>query len=166
MTDLASLHERDDQGPQVTTSAAKHQDRPSQTNIMSETNTNTGSPAGAFEKLLGQSQFEGFKAILERLLPERERLPGLVAGADSYAELLSRLGYRLTIVRQIHVQDCYERVGEAGGIKAVLPYYDTSTQSSLPTLVNCDATVTNTTKSAAFFDALFVELKRQLRMQP
>ena len=77
---------------------------------MIETKTNNGSPARSFEELLRQARFEGLKAILERLLPGRDRLPGLVAAADSYAELLGRLGYRLTIVRQIHVQDCYERL--------------------------------------------------------
>ena len=133
---------------------------------MTETQTNAGSPADHLEQLLGQPQFEGLKAILQRLSPWRERLPSLVAAANSYAELLDRLGYRLTIVRQIHVQDCYERLGAAGGIKAVLPYHDIPTQASLPTLVNCDATVTNTPKSAAFFEALFVELKRQLQAQP
>ena len=101
---------------------------------------------------------------MERVSPERERLPGLVAAVNSYAELLTRLGYRLTVVRQIHVQDCYERLGEAGGIKAVLPYHDIATQSSLPTLVNVDATVSNTPKSAAFFEALFLELKRQFQV--
>ena len=133
---------------------------------MIETETNNGSPSPSFEELLRQPRFEGLKAILERLLPDRDRLPGLVAAAYSYAELLGRLGYRLTIVRQIHVQDCYERLGAAGGIKAVLPYHDIPTQSSLPTLVNCDGTVTNTPKSAAFFDALFLELKRQWPAQP
>ena len=132
---------------------------------MIETKTNDASPPG-FERLLGQPQFEGLKAILERLSPERQRLPELVAASDSYAELLCRLGYRLTIVQQIHVQDCYERLGAAGGIKAVLPYHDISTQSSLPTLVNDNATVTNTPKSAAFFEALFIKLKRQLQGQP
>ena len=129
---------------------------------MTVSNTNAGSPADRLEQLLGQPQFEGLKAILERLSRGRD-LPSLVAAAISYAELLARLGYRLTIVRQIHVQDCYERLGAAGGIKAVLPYHDIATQTSLPTLVNCDATVTNTPKSAAFFEALFLDLKRQLQ---
>ena len=133
---------------------------------MTVTRTNAGSPADHLEQLLGHPQFEGLKAILGRLSPGRDQLAGLAAAATSYAELLARLGYRLTIVRQIHVQDCYERLGAAGGITAVLPYYDIATQTSLPTLVNYDATVTNTPKSAAFFEALFVELKRQLQAQP
>ena len=153
--------------PQARTSFADIQTGPAQeghANIVTETQTNAGDPADRLQRLLHQPEFEGLKAILERVSPERERLPGLVAAANSYAELLIHLGYRLTVVRQIHVQDCYERLGEAGGIKAVLPYHDIATQSSLPTLVNVDATVSNTPKSAAFFEALFLELKRQFQV--
>jgi hypothetical protein len=92
-------------------------------------------------------------------------LGNAVLGANTYAELLAKLGYRLTVTRQIHVQDCYSRIGPNGGIKAVLPYYDIPTQNSLPTLVNFDATVTTTPKSVAFFDALLLELKKQLNAQ-
>jgi hypothetical protein len=44
----------------------------------------------------------------------------------------------------------------------VLPYFDIPTQSALPTLVNFDSTVTATPKSAAFFNGMLAELKRQL----
>ncbi len=125
-----------------------------------------GTAQQRFERVLTQAQFEGLKAILDRLSPDREMLYTTVLGANTYTELLARLGYRLTIIRQIHVQDCYTRVGPEGGIKAVLPYYDIPTQSSLPTLVNFDATVAATPKSAAFFEALFLEVKRQLQAQP
>src|SRR6266404_3314531 len=40
------------------------------------------------------------------------------------AFLLGRLGYRLVFTKQIHVQDCYSRVGREGGIRAVLPYHE------------------------------------------
>jgi len=52
--------------------------------------------------------------------------------------------------------------GREGGIKAVLPYHDIPTQSSLPTVVNFDGTMTTTPKAAAFFEALLRELKKQL----
>jgi hypothetical protein len=55
------------------------------------------------------------------------------------------------LTKQIHVQDAFSRIGSAGGIKAVLPYYDIPTQRSLPTLVNFDSTVTATPESAGFF---------------
>ena len=77
-------------------------------------------------------------------------------------ELLARLGYRITLTKQIHIADCYSRMGAAGGIKTVLPYFDIPTQSALPTLVNLDSTITATPKSVAFFNGMLTELKRQL----
>jgi hypothetical protein len=65
------------------------------------------------------------------------------------------------LIKQIHVQDAFSRVGQVGGIRAVLPYHDTSTQSSLPTLVNFDGTVSATPKSAAFFDGVVSWLKAE-----
>jgi len=124
--------------------------------------TNTETAQQQFQRVLSQPSFEGLKAILNRLSPDQEKHYTAVVGANSYIEMLSRLGYKLTVVRQIHVQDSYQRLGPEGGVKAVLPYYDIPTQSSLPTLVNLNSTVTATPKSAAFFDALLTNLKKQL----
>jgi hypothetical protein len=118
-----------------------------------------------FQRLLSAEPFTGLKAILDKLSADPEVLFSSVQAATSYDELLRRLGYRITLTNQIHVQDCYARLGPAGGIKAVLPYYDIPTQSSLPTLVNFDSTVTATHKSAAFFNELFAALKAQLSAQ-
>ena len=102
---------------------------------------------------------------LRRTRTERDALSAAVSGTNSYEELLGRLGYRLAFTKQIHVQDCYSRVGREGGIRAVLPYHDVPTQSSLPTLVNLDSTVTTTLKSATFFNDLLARLKAQLNDQ-
>src|SRR5678816_1622717 len=118
-----------------------------------------------FEAILAREPFTGLKAIFDSLSADREALWTGVNSATSYEELLTKLGYRLTVTKQIHVQDCYSRVGAAGGIKAVLPYYDIPTQSSFPTLVNLDATVTATPKSAAFFNETLTALKKQLSSQ-
>jgi hypothetical protein len=118
-----------------------------------------------FEPILSQAPFAGLKAILECLSANRQAPYAALLGADSYEKLLARLGYKLILTRQIHVQDCYGRVGPEGGIKHVLPYYDVPTQSSLPTLVNFDATVTTTPKASAFFEALLRQLKEQLHGQ-
>jgi len=118
-----------------------------------------------FEKILGREPFKGLKGILNSLSSDREAQCAAVNSANSYEELLTRLGYRITLTNQIHVQDCYSRVGAAGGIKAVLPYYDIPTQSSLPSLINLDSTVTTTAKSAAFFNKMLVTLKTQLSAQ-
>ena len=115
-----------------------------------------------FERLLGREPFKGLKAILDSLSRDRVALCDGVNGTNSYEELLARLGYRVTLTKQIHVADCYSRTGPGGGIRAVLPYFDIPTQSALPTLVNFDSTVTVTPKSAAFFNGLLAEFKRQL----
>jgi len=115
-----------------------------------------------FERLLSGLSFDGLKPILAALSADRDALCHAVNVVHSYEELLSRLGYRIALTNQIHVQDCYSRVGPAGGIKAVLPYYDIPTQSSLPTLVNFDSTVTTTPKAAGYFNKMLLALKAQL----
>ena len=115
-----------------------------------------------FERILCQDRFKGLKAILDSVSRDRAAVCAGVEGADSYEGLLGRLGYRVTVTKQIHVADSYSRMGPAGGIRAVLPYYDIPTQSALPTLVNFDSSVTVTPKSAAFFNGLLGELRREL----
>ncbi|MEK7684400.1 MAG: hypothetical protein AAB466_03140 [Verrucomicrobiota bacterium] len=128
-------------------------------------NTTTETRQRNFARVLSREPFKGLKAILDSLSPDREAQCEAVNGTNSYEELLARLGYRINLTKQIHVQDAYTRVGSAGGIKAVLPYYDIPTQSSLPTLVNFDSTVTTTQKSANFFNEMLAGLKRQLSAQ-
>jgi hypothetical protein len=118
-----------------------------------------------FERILSCEPFKGLKAILDSVSPDRETLCEAVNGTSSYEELLTKLGYRITLTNQIHVQDCYQRVSQAGGIKVVLPYYDIPTQSSLPTLVNLNSTITTTPKAAGFFNQMLVTLKGQLSAQ-
>ena len=115
-----------------------------------------------FESVLSRERFKGLKAILDSVSPGGQGLGQRVNGVHSYEQLLLGLGYRLTLTKQIHVADCYSRVGPAGGIRAVFPYHDIPTQSSLPTLVNYDKTVMTTPKSAEFFNRLFAELKTEL----
>ena len=115
-----------------------------------------------FERVLSREPFKGLKAVLDSLSSDRQSLREVVTGTNSYEELLARLGYRLTLTQQIHVQDAYSRLAPAGGIRAVLPYHDIPTQSSLPTLVNIDSTLTTTPKSVRFFNAMLAALKTQL----
>lgn len=114
-------------------------------------------------QLLSKEPFPGLKTILDAVSPDERTLQEAILAVNSYEELLARLGYKLTVTRQIHLQDCYSRLGQAGGIKAVLPYYDIPTQSSFPTLVNFDGTITATEKSATYFNGLFQTFKKQLR---
>ena len=130
---------------------------------MTTISNGTGAEAAQrFESVLAREPFKGLKAILDSLNPDREALRSSVSGAKSYEELLTRLGYRITLTHQIHVQDSYSRLGPAGGIKAVLPYHDIPSHSSLPTLVNFDSSVTTTPNSVAFFNTMLASLKSQL----
>jgi|ERR1041385_3080088 hypothetical protein len=116
-----------------------------------------------FERILSQDAFKGLKAILDHLHTDRGLICDGVSSAGSYPELVTRLGYAVILAPQIHVQDCYSRVGRAGGIRAVLPYHDTATYSTLVTLVNFDSTLTTTAKSVGFFGGKLAELKTQLK---
>jgi hypothetical protein len=115
----------------------------------------------SFERVLSREPFTGLKAILDSLSADRGALCEAVSVANSYEELLAKLGYRITLTRQIHVQDAFSRVGSVGGIKTVLPYYDIPTQCSLPTLVHFDSTVTTTPESSGFFNQMLVALRIQ-----
>jgi hypothetical protein len=128
----------------------------------SSANTVVETKEQRFERLLSSEPFKGLKAILDSLSHDRKALCDGVQATNSYEDLLARLGYRVTMTKQIHIADCYSRTGPGGAIRAVLPYFDIPTQSALPTVVNFDSTVTITPKSAAFFNGLLCEFKRQL----
>jgi hypothetical protein len=115
-----------------------------------------------FLEIISREPFTGLKAILFSLGAEPDLLHKAIQSTRSYEELLQRVGYRIALTKQIHIQDCYSRLGPAGGIKAVLPYYDIPSGSSLPTLVNLDATVTTTPKSVAFFNQMMAAVKMEL----
>ncbi len=125
------------------------------------TDTKTETRQQNFERVLSREPFKGLKAILDSLSSNREALLEGVAQAKSYEDLLGKLDHRMILTNQIHVQDAYSRTGAAGGIKAVLPYHDIPTHSSLPTLVNFDSTVTTTPKAAAFFNQMLAAFKSQ-----
>jgi len=119
-----------------------------------------------FEQILSREPFKGLKAIFDSLSSDREALCAAVNSTKSYEDLLAKLGYRIILNQQIHVQDCYSRVGPAGGIKKVLPYYDIPTQGSLPSLVNFDSTVTTTAKAVSFFNQMLAAFKKELNAAP
>ena len=115
-----------------------------------------------FERVLSRDQFKPLKAILDQLSVDGAVMRGAMVTTNSYPELLSKLGYRVVLVKQIHEQDCYSRLGPAGGIRAVLPHHDMATYSTLVTLVNFDSTLTTTAKSVDFFSDRLAEFKTQL----
>jgi hypothetical protein len=115
-----------------------------------------------FERILALGQFKPLKAVLDNLNTAVPVMQGAIITTNSYQMFLGKLGYRVILVPQIHEQDCYSRLGPAGGIRAVLPVHDIATYSTLVTLVNYDSTVTTTPKSVDFFCDLLAEFKTQL----
>jgi hypothetical protein len=75
---------------------------------------------------------------------------------------LAKIGYRVEVVKQIHENDCYARLGTKGGIRAVLPLHDIATYSTMVTLVNYNASLTTTANSVDYYDRQLAEFKTQL----
>jgi hypothetical protein len=115
-----------------------------------------------FDRILSRDQFKPLKAILNELRMDNSVMRGAIVTTNSYPNFLGKLGYRVVLVKQIHEQDCYSRLGPAGGIRAVLPHHDMATYSTLVTLVNFDSTLTTTPKSVDFFSDQLAEFKTQL----
>jgi hypothetical protein len=115
-----------------------------------------------FDRILSRDQFKTLKAVLDELKSDATAMHAAIVTTNSYQNFLTKLGYRVILVPQIHEQDCYSRLGPAGGIRAVLPVHDIATYSTLVTLVNYDSTVTTTTKSVDFYDDRLAEFKTQL----
>jgi hypothetical protein len=115
-----------------------------------------------FDRILSSEQFKTLKAVLDQLQMDATAMHAAIVTTNSYQNFLSKLGYRVILLLQIHEQDCYSRLGPAGGIRAVLPVHDIATYSTLMTLVNYDSTVTTTAKSVDFYDNRLAEFKTQL----
>jgi len=115
-----------------------------------------------FDRVLSHDQFKILKAVLDQLQTDATAMHGAIVPTNCCRNCLSKLGYRIILVPQIHEQDCYSRMGPAGGIRAVLPVHDIATYSTLVTLVNYDSTVTTTPKSMDFYDDRLAEFKTRL----
>ncbi|HEY3761599.1 MAG TPA: hypothetical protein VGN23_07620 [Verrucomicrobiae bacterium] len=112
-----------------------------------------------FERILSRDQFKPLKAILDNLAAVFVTMQKAIITTNSYRNFLDQLGYRMVLVKQIHEQDCYSRLGPAGGIRAVLPVHDTATYSTMVTLVNFDSTVSTTANSVDFYDEQLAQFK-------
>jgi hypothetical protein len=115
-----------------------------------------------FERILSRDQFKPLKAVFDNLGSAMMAMQGAIITTNSWRNFLDQLGYRLVVVKQIHEQDCYLRLGPAGGIRAVLPVHDLATYSTLVTLVNFDSTVSTTSNSVDFYDDQLAQFKVQL----
>jgi hypothetical protein len=115
-----------------------------------------------FERILLRPQFKHLKAVFDNLGIPVALMQGAIITTNSYQMFLGKLGYRVELVKQIHENDCYSRLGLKGGIRAVLPVHDTATYSTMVTLVNFDFTVTTTANSIDFYDRQLAAFKVQL----
>jgi hypothetical protein len=115
-----------------------------------------------FDRILARTEFKPLKAVLDHLGGGSAGMNAALITTNSYQMFLGKLGYRVILVNQIHEQDCYSRLGPAGGIRAVVPLHDTATYSTLVTLVNYDSTVTTTPKSVDYYDDQLAAFKTQV----
>src|SRR4051794_17578162 len=83
-----------------------------------------------FNRILSRPQFKTLKAVLDNLHIAVPVMNGALITTNSYQMFLGKVGYRLVLVKQIHENDCYSRLGPAGGIRAVLPVHDMATYST------------------------------------
>jgi hypothetical protein len=118
--------------------------------------------AQRFDRVLSRVEFKPLKAVIDELDMDSTEMNSALITTNSYEMFLSKLGYRVVLVKQIHENDCYSRLGRQGGIRAVVPLHDTATYSTMVTLVNFDSTVTTTTKSVDYYDAQLAQFKVQL----
>ncbi len=115
-----------------------------------------------FDRILSRGEFKPLKDVFDNLAVEVPLIQAAIITTNSYQMFLGKLGYRVVVVKHIHEQDCYARLGPKGGIRAVLPLHDTATYSTLVTLVNFDSTLTTTPKSVDYYDEQLAEFKVQL----
>lgn len=115
-----------------------------------------------FERILLRERFKPLKAIFDHLGVAVPTIQAAIVTTNVYQMFLAKLGYRIVMVKQIHEQDCYSRLGPDGGIRAVLPVHDMATYSTLVTLVNYDSTITTTPKAVDYYDNQLAEFKTQL----
>ena len=115
-----------------------------------------------FARILLRPQFKPLKGVFDNLGIAVPLMLGAIITTNTYQMFLNKVGYRVVVVKQIHENDCYSRLGPKGGIRAVLPVHDIATYSTMVTLVNFDSTVTTTANSIDYYDDQLSEFKIQL----
>jgi hypothetical protein len=115
-----------------------------------------------FQRILSRAEFKPLKAVLDNLHVAVPLMHESIVATNCYQMFLGRIGYRMVVVKQLHEQDCYSRLGPQGGVRAVLPLHDTATYSTMVTLVNFDSTVTTTANAVDFYDEQLADFKVQL----
>ena len=115
-----------------------------------------------FERILLRPEFKPLKGVFDNLGTAVPLMLGAIITTNTYQMFLGKVGYRVIVVKQIHENDCYSRLGPKGGIRAVLPIHDIATYSTMMTLVNYDSTITTTANAVDFYDNQLGDFKVQL----
>jgi hypothetical protein len=115
-----------------------------------------------FDRVLSRAEFKPLKDVFDQLGSDSTTMNAALITTNSYPMFLGKLGYRMVVVKQLHEQDCYTRLGPKGGIRAVLPLHNTATYSTMVTLVNFDSSVTTTPNSVDFYDDQLARFKTRL----
>lgn len=115
-----------------------------------------------FGRILQRPQLKPLKDVLDNLAVRVAVMREAILTTNSYQMFLGKIGYRVEVVKQIHENDCYARLGPKGGIRAVLPLHDIATYSTMVTLVNFNSTLTTTPNSVDYYDKQLAEFKVQL----
>jgi hypothetical protein len=115
-----------------------------------------------FDRILSRPEFKPLKAVFDHLSAATEVKVEALVATNTYQMFLGKLGYRVEVVKQLHEQDCYTRLGPAGGVRAVVPLHDAATYSTMVTLVNYNSSLTTTSKSIDFYDQQLARFKTQL----
>lgn len=115
-----------------------------------------------FDRILTRTEFIPLKAVIDHLGVDSALMNAAIITTNSYQMFLGKLGYRVVVVKQIHENDCYGRLGTQGGIRAIVPLHDAATYSTMITLVNFDSTVSTTPKSIDYYDNQLAEFKTRL----
>ncbi len=118
--------------------------------------------AQRFDRVLARPEFGPLKSVIIHLGMSSQLMNAALITTNSYQMFLGKLGYRVEVVKQIHENDCYARLGPQGGIRAVVPLHDTATYSTMVTLVNYDISVTTTNKAVDYYDKQLADFKAQL----
>jgi hypothetical protein len=115
-----------------------------------------------FQRILLRAEFKPLRDVLNNLRVAIPLMHESIVATNCYQMFLGKVGYRLVVVKQLHEQDCYSRLGPQGGVRAVLPVHDTATYSTMVTLVNFDSTVTTTANAVDYYDEQLADFKVQL----
>jgi len=115
-----------------------------------------------FGRILQRPQLKPLKDVLDQLGVRVAVMREAILTTNSYQMFLGKIGYRVEVVKQIHENDCYARLGPKGGIRAVLPLHDIATYSTMVTLVNYNSSLTTTPNSVDYYDRQLAEFKVQI----